>query len=74
MRTLTDSEKRAIRYATSGIVLRGGLQKKPLQQTAALLCRRTVRENWLATVAADRAFLAAVVELLVVGHSNSQRE
>src|SRR5262249_41893839 len=45
------------------IALRRGLQKKPLQRTAALLCRRTVRENWLATVAADRAFLVAVAEL-----------
>ena len=36
---------------------------KALQRTAAPLARRTVRENWLATVAADRAFPAAVAEL-----------
>jgi hypothetical protein len=36
---------------------------KALQRTAAPLCSRTVRENLLATLAADRAFPAAVAEL-----------
>ena len=34
-----------------------------LQRTAAPLGRRAVRENWFATVAADRAFPAVVAEL-----------
>jgi hypothetical protein len=36
---------------------------KALQRIAARLWSRTVRENLLATVAADRAFPAAVAEL-----------
>ncbi len=36
---------------------------KALQRTAAPLCSRTVRESLFATVAADRAFPAAVAEL-----------
>jgi hypothetical protein len=36
---------------------------KALQRTAAPLYSRTVRENLLATLAADRAFPAAVAEL-----------
>ena len=36
---------------------------KALQRTAAPLCSRTARENLLATLAADRAFPAAVAEL-----------
>jgi hypothetical protein len=36
---------------------------KALQRTAATLYSRTVRENLLATLAADRAFPAAVAEL-----------
>jgi hypothetical protein len=35
-----------------------------LQRTAAPLCSRAVRENWLAMVAADRAFPAAVARVL----------
>ena len=41
------------------------MKKEPnqtLQRTAAPLGSRTVRENWLAAVAADRAFPAAVAE------------
>ena len=36
---------------------------KALQRTAAPLRSRTAQENWLATVAADRAFPTAVAEL-----------
>jgi hypothetical protein len=39
------------------------MANKALQRTAPPLGRRTVRENWLAIVAADRAFPAAVAEL-----------
>jgi len=39
------------------------MPNKALQRTAAPLCSRTVRENVSATVAADRAFPAAVAEL-----------
>jgi hypothetical protein len=39
------------------------MSNKALQRTAAPLGSRTVRENLLATVAADRAFPAAVAEL-----------
>jgi hypothetical protein len=39
------------------------MSNKALQRTAAPLGSRTVRENLLATVTADRAFPAAVAEL-----------
>jgi hypothetical protein len=39
------------------------MPNKALQRTAAPPVSRTVWENWFATVAADRAFLAAVAKL-----------
>ncbi len=40
---------------------------KTLQRTVAPLCSRTVRENFLAIVAVDRAFPAAFAELGRIG-------